>query len=446
MTIQYRCRCGQEVILRPREALYGVVAVILGLTLLNTVLTGLLWYRSTTAVTAAPDPALGAREDAPESPPPARLPVEPPVAPSIPDAVPVTVTALDDASASPVAPAVEPVLPPPPAEVRLAFALPEALDGLLLGYCLLAPPESARERAAVFCAGAWWGSGWLRETAMGLASRFEQVGLAQLIAEAPAERPDAPRIATFAPGEERAPARLIATDLAENWDSTWRRLGAPSRGGSAEPGWTWVSLARPAFAARSDRLLIVDLTESMESEVAALRTALVRMIPLLVDGRATQRWGWIGYRDDVVDGEALTGDGDRFVASLERWRCAEGGDVPEGVDWAIFEALRYGAMGWRSDAAHRILVVGDAPPPYERIAPMVSLVESAHASPEKYRIDTLGIVREAEFPDIPGFRALAAASGGESLTEAAGRPLAPILWRAIAGAAGGAWEDSPFDR
>ena len=45
MTIQYRCRCGQEVILRPRESTYLVVAAILALCLVNAVFTGLLWWK-----------------------------------------------------------------------------------------------------------------------------------------------------------------------------------------------------------------------------------------------------------------------------------------------------------------------------------------------------------------------------------------------------------------
>ena len=53
MAIHYRCRCGQEIVLRPREGIYLVVGLLVGLTLLNSVLTALLLFRSPPAV----DPA-----------------------------------------------------------------------------------------------------------------------------------------------------------------------------------------------------------------------------------------------------------------------------------------------------------------------------------------------------------------------------------------------------
>ncbi|MFQ5655423.1 MAG: hypothetical protein ACE5GW_11930, partial [Planctomycetota bacterium] len=189
---------------------------------------------------------------------------------------------------------------------------------------------------------------------------------------------------------------------------------------------------------------VVRLTESMAAETEASAAALRRLLPLTLGAEGERRWGWVGFRDEVVDRFALTADGDAFLATLQRWRCERGGDVPEGVDEALFEALRFDSFEWNPKARHIFLVIGDAPPPYERISGMVSLVEAAHASPEGFEVRCLGILREAWIEGVPGFQELADASGGMAIFEREGEPLLEAWWRLIVGSAAPAWGEGPF--
>jgi hypothetical protein len=83
-----------------------------------------------------------------------------------------------------------------------------------------------------------------------------------------------------------------------------------------------------------------------------------------IDPDADLRVGLVAYRDlgdDYVTKDfALTDDLDAMYVELSSYQAAGGGDVPENVDAALYDAVHN--MKWRSGAKKMIFLVGDAPP------------------------------------------------------------------------------------
>jgi len=83
-----------------------------------------------------------------------------------------------------------------------------------------------------------------------------------------------------------------------------------------------------------------------------------------IDPQADLRVGLVAYRDVgdeyVTRDFALSDDLDAMYAELTSFQPAGGGDVPENVDAALYDAVH--KMKWRSGAKKMIFLVGDAPP------------------------------------------------------------------------------------
>lgn len=83
-----------------------------------------------------------------------------------------------------------------------------------------------------------------------------------------------------------------------------------------------------------------------------------------IDPNADLRVGLVAYRDlgdDYVTKDfALTEDLDAMYVELSSYQAAGGGDVPENVDAALYNAVH--KMKWRDGAKKMIFLVGDAPP------------------------------------------------------------------------------------
>ncbi|MGE3966071.1 MAG: hypothetical protein AB7I09_18385, partial [Planctomycetota bacterium] len=232
------------------------------------------------------------------------------------------------------------------------------------------------------------------------------------------------------PGSAPADAHPGAR-IAGRWQQ-WHRDGGPRAAWSADVG-AWVASAEVSAQQSRATVFLVDLSESMSAEVRETVTVLESVVPLLSGPGSHRTWGWIGFRDEVVDRQSLTPDPDAFLASLSRWRCEEGGDVPEGVDRALFEAFRFGSFEWGSGVERVLVVFGDAPPAYERVSGMISLCEAAHSSPDAYRVQVLGILREAEFDRVPSFDELARVGGSRALYVRESSPVANVWWSFLVG-------------
>jgi hypothetical protein len=83
-----------------------------------------------------------------------------------------------------------------------------------------------------------------------------------------------------------------------------------------------------------------------------------------IDPNADLRVGLVAYRDlgdDYVTKDfSLTDDLDAMYVELSSYQAAGGGDVPENVDAALYDAVH--RMKWREGAKKMIFLVGDAPP------------------------------------------------------------------------------------
>ena len=79
---------------------------------------------------------------------------------------------------------------------------------------------------------------------------------------------------------------------------------------------------------------------------------------------ANLRVGLVAYRDlgdeYVTRDFSLTDDLDAVFAELSAYQAGGGGDVPENVDAALYDAVH--KMKWRDGAKKMIFLVGDAPP------------------------------------------------------------------------------------
>lgn len=131
--------------------------------------------------------------------------------------------------------------------------------------------------------------------------------------------------------------------------------------------------ARPVKA--MDLAVVIDATGSMGDEMAYLQAELDAILARVKReaGQVDLRVGLVVYRDEgdeyVVRSAPLTSDMRAVRAMLARQSADGGGDQPEAVDQAL-RAVE--SMRWRSGAAKAVLLVADAPPHEEGIAPALA--------------------------------------------------------------------------
>ncbi len=184
--------------------------------------------------------------------------------------------------------------------------------------------------------------------------------------------------ASFYPRFDHVPARTTL-QVASVAGNASRALDLGSVGGRrvtmALPG------AAPAVSAL-DLALVVDTTGSMGDEMAYLQAELDAIVARLKReaGNLDLRIGLIVYRDNgddyVVRSTPLTANIGALRATLARQEAGGGGDTPEAVDQAVAAAER---MQWRPGAAKAMLLVADAPPHEEGIAPTLASTERLRA-------------------------------------------------------------------
>ena len=443
---------------RPREGVYLAGAILFGMTILNTILLFILWSDSSQEPPIAEledDTSLPAASHQSESNPLHELDRHPSLdntslenetSPSFPEEGQGAVKELEDESATTASrvsvedTAVTQKIVLPPIEVRLTR--PRGLESSTFST-LLEQDQSGLDRTLILLAAARWGEG-LSSRAVEIL-RLETPALLEALQRTETEDEDlvlcleesvVNRGSVGAALEQKRRSELVALELL--WKSRWNGMIDQLR---QDPDAPWRSqLASALGSGPVDLVILVDLSQSMSGEIEESRVALEQMIPELLSAPGDLRLGWIGYRDEVVDRCSLTSDGDLLVESLSRWHCEGGGDVTESLDEALFEAFRVGSFSWDTEAQHRFVVLGDAPPPYDRIENMLELARAAHASPERYRIDLLALIREREFPEIPSFRTLAEVTGGRCLLIEEGNFTPDHLWSVLVGEGGPRWK------
>ncbi len=128
------------------------------------------------------------------------------------------------------------------------------------------------------------------------------------------------------------------------------------------------SLPVPARTARVDAVFVLDTTGSMSGLIAAAKEKIWSIASTLAQAqRAPEiRIGLVAYRDrgdayvtKVVD---LSADLDSMYATLMDFSADGGGDTPESVNEALYDAVTQ--MSWSKDSqAYKVVfLVGDAPP------------------------------------------------------------------------------------
>ncbi len=112
---------------------------------------------------------------------------------------------------------------------------------------------------------------------------------------------------------------------------------------------------------------------------------------------ANLRVGLVAYRDlgdeYVTKDFALTDDLDAVFAELSSYQARGGGDVPENVDAALYDAVH--KMKWRDNAKKLVFLVGDAPPASRGEVPRFD--ETAHvAATKQIKINTIRCGQDGE--------------------------------------------------
>jgi Mg-chelatase subunit ChlD len=119
---------------------------------------------------------------------------------------------------------------------------------------------------------------------------------------------------------------------------------------------------------RIDVVFVLDTTGSMEGLIAAAKEKIWSIATTMSSAQQSPdiRIGLVGYRDrgddyvtKIVD---LSADLDSVYASLMDFQAAGGGDTPESVNKALYDAVHNMAWSQQDNAYQVIFLVGDAPP------------------------------------------------------------------------------------
>jgi Mg-chelatase subunit ChlD len=124
-------------------------------------------------------------------------------------------------------------------------------------------------------------------------------------------------------------------------------------------------------------VIVLDSTGSMGPVIAAAKAqcqALVRRLRWLVP---QFRAGLVTYDDGARLRVPLTTDAAELQQGFDKLAAAGGGDIEEGVDKGLALALRQDTVGWSRKANRLAVVVGDAPPHAEDVAPLLRRLVAA---------------------------------------------------------------------
>ena len=145
--------------------------------------------------------------------------------------------------------------------------------------------------------------------------------------------------------------------------------------GSATPAHAGPVMVRPyspptgnARRPRIDVVFALDTTGSMASLIAGAKQKIWSIISQLADGAPTPiiRVGLIGYRDKgdayVTKRYALSTNLDQLYSDLMTFQAGGGGDTPEHVNRALYEAVHHMQWSRSRNTLKVIFLVGDAPP------------------------------------------------------------------------------------
>ena len=160
----------------------------------------------------------------------------------------------------------------------------------------------------------------------------------------------------------------------------------------------------PAQRAWLDLVFLIDATGSMADEIAKLKATLRTIADEVarLPSRPDTCFGLVAYRDKTDDyllrSHDFTGDLNAFQGVLDQLQAAGGGDEPEAMNEALFEAVH--ALSWRGPGATRLMVLlADAPPHLDYQGPQYD--ESMRAALGKgikvFSVGASGLNQQGEF-------------------------------------------------
>ncbi len=120
--------------------------------------------------------------------------------------------------------------------------------------------------------------------------------------------------------------------------------------------------------ASAEIVFVLDTTGSMSSLIAGAKKKIWSIVTQIVeiDENADVRLGLVGYRDRkdayVTKFHNLSDDLDNIYSKLVTFQAAGGGDTPESVNQALYEAVTRSDWTYKKDVLRMVFLVGDAPP------------------------------------------------------------------------------------
>ena len=165
-----------------------------------------------------------------------------------------------------------------------------------------------------------------------------------------------------------------------------------------------LSAAAPAARARLDLVFMIDATGSMGDEIAKLKTSLRAIADEVarLPSRPDTCFGLVAYRDKtdafVLRSHDFTSDLDAFQKVLNQLQADGGGDEPEAMNEALFEAVH--ALSWRGDGATRLLVLlADASPHLDYPGPQYddSMMAALGKGIKVFSVGASGLNKQGEF-------------------------------------------------
>lgn len=197
---------------------------------------------------------------------------------------------------------------------------------------------------------------------------------------------------------------------------------------------TPANATKPGIAIGSlDLLLVMDTTGSMGDELAEVQASLLGTLKVLARLTGSLRVGFVAYKDQgeayvtrIFSLRPVTGNqAEEIVSFVRSIQAGGGGDDPEAVDEALAAAV---AMPWRSDAAGRIILIGDARAHPNAVARALALASQFQASsPSPTTTRTVTTVFAGQNPLDRVFFQKVAEAGGGAFAQNKGRIIESVM-------------------
>ncbi len=190
-------------------------------------------------------------------------------------------------------------------------------------------------------------------------------------------------------------AAAAATVALVLWLSPWASTDLVEPAMTPEP----VLTQRANKGRQVDIVFAVDTTGSMGGLLDGAKRTVWSIANQVQDleKNADLRVGLVAYRDlgdeYVTRPFALSDDLDAVFAELSSLQAGGGGDVPENVDAALYDAVH--KMKWRSGSKKMIFLVGDAPPSSRGEVPRFE-VTAREAASRQIKINTIRAGHDGE--------------------------------------------------